>query len=79
MIIEPTKIRDIWAYVFSNREKDIIVRTIKPEIKKIEKKIERIRDNPKNEGQVKYQVEIECLRGDIKSIEDIIQDFELPF
>ena len=64
-----------YAYTFSKWEQKLIARCIEPEIKKIEKKIARIENDPRNEGQVKYAVQIESLQSEIKTIKDIIQQF----
>lgn len=79
MDVEHSIQRGKFAYVFSNWEQEMIAKALKPEIPKLEKKIERIRNNPKNEGQVRYLVQIEDLYSKIEDIKQIIAEFELPF
>lgn len=63
------------AYIFSNEEKKLIAKVLKPEIKKIERQIEKIENHPKNEGQVDFKEKIRNLRYFKKDIEQIISDF----
>ena len=49
------------AYQFDTWEKETIATALKPVVKNLEKKIEKVRNHPKNEGQVKYAVQIDEL------------------
>jgi len=60
------------AYIFEDWERQLIAKLLAPEIKKLEKKIEKIKDNPKNEGQATYLNDILCLRNEISSIQGMI-------
>ena len=64
-----------YAYRFSNWEKKLIAKQLVPAIKKMEKKIERIKNNPKNEGQATYSSQVDELRAEIKDVQDIIKEF----
>lgn len=67
---------DGYSYAFNSWERSTIAKALKPLIPKLEKKIERIRNNPKNEGQASYQNAIDEIIGDIRSIKEIIKTFE---
>jgi hypothetical protein len=65
----------VYAYRFHQWEKSIIAKALKPEIKKLQKKIEKIENDPNNEGQCTYADQIYELRYEIIAIEDIIKKF----
>ena len=65
----------VHAYRFSAWEKTIIAKALRPEIQKLEKKITRIRNNPKNEGQATYSEAIREARHEIETLEEIIKIF----
>jgi hypothetical protein len=62
------------AYTFATWEKEAIVRGFKAEIKRLEKKIDRLENHPKNEGQVTYTEEIRITRGCIEVLKENISD-----
>lgn len=64
-----------YAYRFSDCEKKIIAKALVPELKKLQKKIDKIKNNPKNEGQSTYLQKIDDIRDEIDSIQDIIKEF----
>ena len=65
----------IFAYRFCDWEKKLIAKALKPEVQKLEKKIIKIENNPKNEGQATYSEAIREIRLEIKMIEEIIKEF----
>ena len=64
-----------YAYTFDEYEMKLIARLIHGEIAVLEKRIEGIRNCERNEGQVKYSVKIDEYRARIKTIKQIISDF----
>lgn len=66
-----------YAYRFSRNEKELISAALKVHIKKLEKKIESIDRNPRNEGQVTYLEEKKYIRYDVKALEEIIKSFQV--
>lgn len=66
----------VYAYRFNDWEREILCKGLPNEINKIEKKIERIKNNPKNEGQVRYQVKIERLIRDRNDILEILKNLK---
>lgn len=71
-----TEIRGrVFAYRFTKSEQCFIADALKPMVNKLEKKIEKIQNHPKNEGQVTFICQIDELRGEIKSLEFIIKTF----
>jgi hypothetical protein len=67
--------RRAYAYRFYGYEMKHIAEGLKPIIKKLEKKIDRIDNHPKNEGQVTFSEQIRELRAEIKSLNEIIEEF----
>lgn len=65
----------VFAYRFSSSEKKAIAEGLKPYLKKIDAKILRIENDPKNEGQATYLCKIDDLNRDKKNIEEIIIEF----
>lgn len=65
----------VFAYRFTGWEQQHIVDALKPVIRKMEAKIQRIKDHPKNEGQATYACQINEIRNEIKSLEVIIKTF----
>jgi hypothetical protein len=65
----------VHAYRFQDWEKNIIAESLKPVIKKLEKKIYKIDNNPKNEGQVTFWEFKRELINEIKVLTEIINDF----
>lgn len=65
----------VHAYRFEPWEKLTIAKLLKKEIPKLKKKIDRIIDDPKNEGQATYQTAIEEIDNEINVLEDIIKEF----
>ncbi len=64
-----------FAYIFSKEEQNIIAKALKPEIKKLENKIVRIENNPKNEGQATYKEDIREINALIFDLLQIIDEF----
>lgn len=64
-----------FAFTFSDCEKKSIARGLKSEITRLNRRIESIRNNPKNEGQVTFQVQVEHTFHLVKQLEDIIKEF----
>lgn len=65
------------AYQFDTWEMETIATALKPVVKKLDKKIERVRNHPKNEGQVRYAVQIDELYRELKALEFIINTFSI--
>lgn len=65
----------VFAYRFEQWEKTIIAQALTREIKLMQKKIDRIEANPKNEGQATYSCRVDELRGEIKEMKAIIKEF----
>lgn len=67
----------VHAYRFDDWEKNIIAECLKPVIKKLEKKIYKIDNHPKNEGQVTFWDKKNTLIREINILTEIINDFSL--
>jgi hypothetical protein len=67
--------RDGQYFKMSKEEMKIIVRLAKIEIPKLNKKIERIKNNPKNEGQAFYSAQIDDVKSDIEFLNEVIEYF----
>jgi len=65
----------VYAYRFEVWEKKIIAECLIPAIKKLEKKIDKIDNHPKNEGQVTFYESKRELLYEIKAIKEIIEEF----
>ena len=66
----------VFAYRFETWEMTLIAKSLEQEVKKLQKKIERIENDPKNEGQVTFIDSIRTIRYEIKCIEEIINEFK---
>ena len=64
------------SFTFEIWEEQLIAKALVPEIKKREKKIEKIRDHPDNEGQATFIAQIDKLHAQIESIKNIIKILE---
>jgi hypothetical protein len=62
----------VYAFRFGKWEQEVIAKALEPEIKKRERQIEKIRNDPNNEGQVTYQVKIEDIDWEITCLKRII-------
>lgn len=65
-----------YAYTFSGWEKKHIAKCLKKSLKSFDKQIEKIENNPDNEGQATYSCQIDTLRSQKKEIEEIIKEFD---
>ncbi len=65
----------VFAYRFDKYEKALIVEGLKPLIKKKEKQILAVENDPDNEGQVTYQDKIREIRWEIDFIQECIKEF----
>lgn len=65
----------VHAYRFEDFEMTAIAKSLAPEIRKRERKIQRIQDDPKNDGQATYAGKIDELRYEIEALEEIIRVF----
>lgn len=63
------------AYRFTDVEKQNIAMGLKTRVYAIERKIERIKNHPKNEGQAKYDLQIQSLRFLQDDLREIIKEF----
>ncbi len=66
-----------YAYHFEDWEKKMIAKALKPVIKKMEKKIQDVYDDPNNEGQATYSTRIDELTREQKCIQEIIDEFKI--
>lgn len=66
----------VFAYRFSKSERKHIAAGLKPIVKKLERKVTAIENNPKNEGQATYACRIDELRYEINDLQEIITEFE---
>ena len=64
-----------YAYRFTEWEMKTIAKALIPIVKNIEKTIEKIKNDPRNDGSLKFICRIEDLYGDIEVIEEIIVEF----
>lgn len=65
----------VHAYRFEQWEKNIIAESLQPIIKKLEKKINKIDNHPKNEGQATFWEAKRKLLFEIKVLNEIIEEF----
>lgn len=65
-----------YAYRFAVWEREAIARALVQEIKKRERQIQRVENDPKNEGQVTFLIKIEDLEFEIKSLREIIDEMK---
>lgn len=65
----------VMSYRFTDFEKEMISKSLKPIIKSLEAKIEKVRNHPKNEGQATYMCQIDELRYQIQELESIVLEF----
>jgi hypothetical protein len=65
----------VYAYRFSSFEKSIIAKALATELKKYPKKIQKVEDDPNNEGQLDYIEKIRELKYEAEDIEEIIKAF----
>lgn len=64
-----------FVYGFADWEKKVLIKGIPSEIKKLQTKIRKIENNPRNEGQVKYWSKIRELQLMIDSLKEIQETF----
>lgn len=67
---------DYNAYRFTKGEMAIIAQALRQYIPKIEKKIIRVENNPRNEGQATFSCKVMELEGDIAFCKEMIQEAE---
>jgi hypothetical protein len=76
MTLERSDNRRGHAYKFTAWEEQTIAKALKPEILRIDKQIERLRNHPKNEGQATYIEMIRELQAERAQLEEIIKVME---
>lgn len=64
------------AFRFEKWEQELIAKALKAERKKMYKAIERIENNPKNEGQVTYKEAVRNIMVEIREVGNIINAME---
>lgn len=64
-----------YVYGFSTFEKRVLISGIPKAISKLEKKIVKIENNPKNEGQATYSFDIDEINTEIKCLKEIEKTF----
>ena len=67
--------RMLVCYTFDLEEKQIIIKAAKSHIRNLEKKISKVYNNRKNEGQAKYSLEIDRFSRQINNYEKLISEF----
>lgn len=65
----------VHAYRFEDFEKQHIADSLRPVVTKLERKIWKVQNHPKNEGQVTYAVQVDALRHEQRALEFIIDIF----
>lgn len=65
----------VYAYRFEAWEMAAIAAGLVREVDKRMKRIERIKNHPKNEGQVTFQLQVEVIEDEIAKLNDIIEEF----
>ena len=65
----------VHAYRFSKWERNLISACLAKEIKVRNRRIEKILNNPKNEGQVTFSAEIKVIEVEISELQEIITEF----
>lgn len=66
----------VYAYRFEPWEYLRIAKLLKTEIPRLERKIKKIDNHPKNEGQVTFMIQKEELYKEIECLQKIIIEFE---
>ena len=66
------------AFMFSKFEMKAIADALKPTLKKYDKSIEKIENDPDNDGQCTYAAKIDELIGNKEMIQEIIDVFSKP-
>ena len=66
----------VFAYRFTSNEMVAIADCLPPHVKKLRKKIEKIENDTRNEGQATYACQIEELQREVKDFEEIINEFK---
>ena len=66
---------EVFAYRFEKWEKRIIADALIPKVVKLRKRIEILRDHPKNEGQATYRVQMDEIEHEINLLNYIINTF----
>lgn len=67
--------RGKYAYTLTKLEKTLIAKALRRTLKDYDRKIERVENNPRNEGQVTFQDKIIDLRATKVIVNDIINEF----
>jgi len=62
----------VHAFRFEAWERVLISNALQPYVKKLVKQIERIRNDPRNEGQATYQSDIDELEREKRAVQQII-------
>ena len=65
----------VHAYRFNGYEREIIAEAFRKECLNIDKKIKKVENNPKNEGQAKYSLEIDQLWNSKQPLLEIVKEF----
>lgn len=69
---------EILGYSFTFIEKHHIAEGLKTRQAKLQKAIEKVRNDKRNEGQAKYSIKIDEIQSEIDDLEIIIQEFLNP-
>lgn len=65
----------VHAYRFTDIEKETIAASLKPVLKRIDAKIAKIENDPRNEGQATYSCMIDDLLREKRNYSEIIEHF----
>lgn len=68
------KYNDEVCYILNDLDKQILMTGYKKEVIKLEKKIEKVRNHPKNEGQSTFLQQISMLKWELKDINESIEE-----
>lgn len=68
----------VHAYRFEKWEKETISKALKPVIKKLEREVDKIDNDPDNEGQVTFWERKKELIYEIRILNDIVSEFGKP-
>lgn len=64
------------VFNISQPERQLLAALLKPLVKAMDKKIEKLENHPKNEGQATFLYDIRLMRAEKQAIEQMISLFE---
>lgn len=66
----------VMVFNISQPERELFAALLKPLVKAMDKKIEKLENHPKNEGQATFLYKIRLMRAEKQAIEQMISLFE---